>query len=1188
MWLAPAGSRQSQHMSPSDSTIDADDAARLLDHVDQIAADEIKGMAFNFPIFGLKGDIRPEPGPLVWEQTSDSYMQSISGDGWRKLKNFTDRPSCAACPGKDVVFIKCGGKHLGGSAPGASGSSTQMAAHVADAASPSKPSDICLRFVCSQSKLAAELKKGKTKVDAEQGSSGLKKVNRGVLPVAERQARFSVALRNSKSRQKKCSICNECITYSFDADPEPEHDKWPTTRNEAGECPWASRGHVMKAGIRVIHVSTQHSGHFCRKPRLGRRVASAVAESMSPTKRGSNVSNGSLASLLQGETGGMLPSKEVNSVMRQVAGGNAVGTGVPGLLQQLEKQEDVAYIIKWRVVNRGFVKTGYSVDEACAPLSEIYELYLPAAGSSGATRWGVTDLLRLTEAGSNVDWCVASYFRDGNAPGAAQGVRIWPPPTLPDGAALNAAATHWQTSKQSAEALRCMQHISADTTPKTNSTCMEYGVLMVKTACWETMHLGHYCLNGLSKANYGAMLAFCRMFVGRAAAERVELIITDGDAQLADAAETATLPTGLFGEGAPAAHALCRFHTINIPLMKTMAKHGFTGDERDLAADIKDCIHHIFRSCETTAELNEKHLQLIQHIQVGPVPEGPARRRGQMQKAGSAHARMMSKPKLTRKRHEIEKFARLSPAQSEGSGPPLVVKWVEYNDETTELSPNLFADLGAEVFNQFCRAAGINPKVALQGKPSQRETAEQECKGPRAHVDELDANVDDLDGVAQKFGEDLVGNMIEARWVGHDTPTTEPAGNMLADLGFNMFKALRNAAGLSLTSMNIDLPSERLIDVTASTILLVWYEREIWPKRRKLAWCYRRGAMHMGLGTTGGAENTFRVTKLGDSVTTKTSLQNLGQALQFQERRRFANINAPRSTEFSIQLPGVVGAPQRHLKSWPREGLNRASREASLAGLGSAPSYWIWEAPAKHANADACWVVPKRGARSSGDPHRARVVHCINGVMICTCWVWEMERVECRHCLAINGSVSEASAGIFWRRATVQGANDIHVLRSQQCQRGPPIRRPVSLHAAEGRPSSPPNWNVKFHDSHAEFVGSDQAPIAALSMARGTQKGSNAAKRAAPEDNYDIAKGMKKDMDEIMSIASRQSSTEEMAMKIAEGIKGVLGDARKLRNAVVGGGRRASHHGVVVATEMRSAKPGPGASKRRKGAYEKL
>ena len=1149
-------------------------------------------MEFNVPIFGLSGSkAQPEPGPLVWEQTSDSYTQSIS-DGWEELKNFTERPGCVACPGQDVTFMRVGGSHRAGSAPGASGSSERMAAHVAALKSPSKTSKVNIRHACSQSKCAAKLKKGTSIVEAEgaEGSAKQRKVNRGILPVAGCDARFSVARRGKDSRKSKCTICGEHAQYSVNADPEPGLVEWPTTTNECGECPWASRGHIMKSGIRVIRASSKHSGHFARKPRLEHRAPVEVAEPMANTKRGSNVANGSLASLYEAETGGMLSSKEVNSVMRKVAGASAAGTGVPGLLQQLEERGDVAYVIKWRVVNRGFVKTDYSVDEACTPLSEIYELHLPGAGSTAASRWGVTDLLRLIKAGSDAAWCVTDYLRGGAPPGAAEKAVPWSPPALPEGAALNAAAIYWQTSWQSAEALRCVQHISADTTPKTNSTCMEYGVLMVKTACWESMHLGHYCLNGLTKANYRAMFAFCRLFVGRAAAERVELIITDGDKQLVDAAETATLPSGVFGVGAPAAHALCRFHTVNIPLRTTMAKHGFTGDERDLASDIKDCVHRIFRSCETTAELNEKHLELIQLIQAESVPQGPTRRRRKQREAGPIEARRATKkgaPTVTKKRCEVEKFVRLEPAEVEGAGPSLVVKWKEHKDETAELPSNLFDDLGKDVFNQFCRAAGIKPKAALRGKPIERDTAEQHGKHPIGDADELDAQVDELDGIVQRFGAELVGGaMIEVHWVGHDTPTVEPPCNVLRDLGSNLFKALCNAAGLSWASMKLDLPTERLIHVPASTILLGWYENEIWPKKHKLAWCYRRGTMHMGLGTTGACENNFGVLKLGDSMTTKTSLRHLGDALRFQEARRCANVDAPRTTEFSMQPPRVLGAPATLLKSWARAGLDRVGREARLAGLGGEPKYCIWEAPPKHANADACWVVQKLGARSSGDSHRIRVVHVINGVMICTCSVWEKERVECRHCLAINGSVSKASADIFWRRGSVAGHNDEHLLTSHQRLRGPPIRRPVPPHAAEGPPSTPPSWDVSFHATYAEFVGPNQAPAGVLDMTQGPAQGSDGASRPAPQRNYDIAQEIRKDMGEILLIAARQSSTPEMATKIAADMKVVLRDARKAHEAQVSGGRRSDHHGSTVATEFRVAKPGPGSNRRRKGSYE--
>lgn len=144
---------------------------------------------------------------------------------------------------------------------------------------------------------------------------------------------------------------------------------------------------------------------------------------------------------------------------------------------------------------------------------------------------------------------------------------------------------------------------------------------MLKSALWESIHLGHFHLNGLSRSNYATVFSFCGLFVGRAT-ERVEQLFTDGDLWLVDAVEAAIAPGGSFGSGAPASHGLCRFHAIKISSQEMMAKHGFNTEERDLAYDIKDRIYTLFRTCETSGELESAHLALCTHIEAGTIPRG--------------------------------------------------------------------------------------------------------------------------------------------------------------------------------------------------------------------------------------------------------------------------------------------------------------------------------------------------------------------------------------------------------------------------------------------------------------------------------------------------------------------------------------------------------------------------------------
>lgn len=107
-----------------------------------------------------------------------------------------------------------------------------------------------------------------------------------------------------------------------------------------------------------------------------------------------------------------------------------------------------------------------------------------------------------------------------------------------------------------------------------------------------------------------------------AATERAEHLITDGDPHLMLASKAAVSGIGVLGAGSPAGYHLCRFHTVNISLLEVVARHGFNGQERDIACDVKDCAHKMFRTCETHEELMSMHQGLCKMIESGTTPEG--------------------------------------------------------------------------------------------------------------------------------------------------------------------------------------------------------------------------------------------------------------------------------------------------------------------------------------------------------------------------------------------------------------------------------------------------------------------------------------------------------------------------------------------------------------------------------------
>lgn len=94
-------------------------------------------MSVDVPVFGFSGsDVRPTPGPLFWEQKLESYRASASGASFLELKAATEGPGALASPGSDVTYMKVGGGHGMGSAPGRAGSSAKLAERVAEKGSP--------------------------------------------------------------------------------------------------------------------------------------------------------------------------------------------------------------------------------------------------------------------------------------------------------------------------------------------------------------------------------------------------------------------------------------------------------------------------------------------------------------------------------------------------------------------------------------------------------------------------------------------------------------------------------------------------------------------------------------------------------------------------------------------------------------------------------------------------------------------------------------------------------------------------------------------------------------------------------------------------------------------------------------------------------------------------------------------
>ena len=1116
------------------------------------------------PIFGVAGSPFAsndggtiEPGPLVWRQPLESYRDSIKEHG-RSIREIAPGAGVRASPTAAVTYLRVGGSHKAG----------DIDKPLVPDGEPA-PGDCTLRFYCGQSKTAAERKHGKGGM-RPQGERGSKQQRRGALTAYDCNARFVLKLRNTFSRLTKCSLCRAEVRYSHSAGPDPE--PFPMSLNDDGTCPWATghggRVHTIRAGYRLTDAMTLHCGHFLtRQPRLEHRVAPSVAAAIAAARSNHQVPPATLASMFAQQTGGMLSSKEMNRVIHKTSGRAGKDEGVSGLLDQL-RRNGAAYVVKWRMVDEALVKENYGVDAGGADTR--FELCLVSSAGT-PTYWDVTQLVR-TPTGS-AGWCVADFFRTGQQPDAVAGVVPATALAIPQGCAMNAAMVYWQTPGQTAAAQRCMGVAITDTTCKTNSTVMEYGVIMGLTARLKTIHQGHYALNGLTVANYTAVLGLYRLFMGADAVGRVHYLGTDGDPQLIAAIASSLAPGGYLCVGGAKTHGLCRFHAVNISLMKLAAKHGFTAAERDAARDLQDRIHAMFRSCETTSELDAEHSNMMKSIREGTVAEGPTRRRCSEARAqGSVNARRTGAP-ANRKRFEVQHFIKADDATGE-----IEVKWRSYALTTKEKAERLQRDLGKDAFGAFCRAAGITTGGHSIG--GHAGSAGDEASGGIDTVWEVERFLEHA-GAKQH-------EKIRVKWLGFEEPTEEPAAVLAEDLGAAQFQAFCNAAGIAVEELR-GLASGRPARVATpvGAILLEWYVDEIWPKRMKLAWCHRRGCFHLGADTTGAAENNFLLKHRCGKLNDKAPIRNIAEATSFQEKRRLANLEAERDVEFATQPPEVPGVPGRLPREWTRACLRLLARGAAAAGLSADAAYHIWPvAPQSNSGATAAWVVRRAGPRAGGGCHRIRVVHVLSGKMICTCWTWEVRAVECRHCLAIHGSVANSSAAAHWRRGTDIGCNDEIILKSKGRARGPAARPPV-FHTAQGQAPEAPAWQVKIYAGHAELSGAAPGPPSIAPRPPRSAPAAAGAATAAAAGNHHIAEKAAMDATALVSLARAASTKPEHAVLISAGLAALRKEAEQLAAESARPHAPAAHplSGVPIFSDMRQSRPGQGSFARGQGAY---
>ena len=307
------------------------------------------------------------------------------------------------------------------------------------------------------------------------------------------------------------------------------------------------------------------------------------------------------------------------------------------------------------------------------------------------------------------------------------------------------------------------------------------------------------------------------------------------------------------------------------------------------------------------------------------------------------------------------------------------------------------------------------------------------------------------------------------------------------------------------------------------------------------------------------------------------------------------NIAAMRAAQFCgvVRPEEALGVPEKLLATWTRTGIALVSRMAERAGLGGDAKYFVWEvAPQAGSNADAAWVVQQKTGTGQ-KPGRVRVVHRIAGHMVCTCWWWEQQLVECSHCFAIHGEVTDASASWCWRQGTVQGVNDEHIHRFGGKRPLGVIARQPRPHRAAGQPALPPPWAVRFGERHAELtadsvIGPPEGVLTALAGVpdSGACPGGGSVSVSPPIlTNYAIGQKIEAIMVSIKELASSESTAPAdaaaMLLVVVEAKAAALDIARAGGGSALHGNRL----GASTAEAMRRPKPGSGSNKRGKGAY---
>jgi hypothetical protein len=608
-----------------------------------------------------------------------------------------------------------------------------------------------------------------------------------------------------------------------------------------------------------------------------------------------------------------------------------------------------------------------------------------------------------------------------------------------EGYVLSPAAVVWVSQRGVQETVRFPEVLVTDTTCKTSNTVLEYGVVMGKDNRQESFQGMHYHLNGTNKANYRFVYLARRLLLGSAVSDRTEIRMQDGDPWLQQAAlEDA--------DNASAARGLCAFHAVNIPARVTAAQNGFDGAERALMSDLTDKVHKMFRGCETEAELKATHTELVRQISTNTIPTGPTnvRRRERDAKGGSTEARRTSadpdgvagppskmRKKSDRKNHRVQnrkkkyRVQRFLRTVMHLGVRTIEVKWQNFDDSTLEPVSALVTDLSPAVFAAYCRAADI-----VLSADALEDVVTSRGGGSAAPSDGHDD--EDVYTVQRFVGVNKDGT-VKVAWAGYSATTSEPPAGLMHDLGEAQFDAFCAAAGIDKGNLQADYESNRDATVTIATILKTWYLEQIWSKQHALAACFHRGQMVIGNWTSGAAESNFRITKQGGDgggVSTKTSLKELAGRVRRQTEKRYTNIDAGRTIEFS-RTPAADRygwVPETLLNDWTRPGLRRINEQARLGGLPStlgdgaaakaAPTYHIWNVePPSGSGADAAWVLRRAGAPADGGQHRVRTVLRIGGRDRCTCCTWEFFGVACRHVLALHGSVAVTSVYHFCARA---------------------------------------------------------------------------------------------------------------------------------------------------------------------------